>query len=142
MESSAEYMEYFLSRTHLFLLETLALDGHAASGAQGCLHVPAMSQRTENGMQSGPSGSVPGFAPLCSHLVHSDAPFGSAGAQNRTLNPGTRSHLLQNLLFGLQAGKTLSSLQVLLQAVSCGNLPQSPLGTHCPESLLLPLTRC
>lgn len=42
-------MEYFL---HLFLSETLVLDGHTASGAQGCLHVPAVSQGTENRMES------------------------------------------------------------------------------------------
>lgn len=75
MESSAEYLEYFLSRTHLFLLETLAQDGHTASGAQGCLCVPAVSQGTENGMRFGPSGSVPDFAPLCSHLLHSEVPI-------------------------------------------------------------------
>lgn len=117
MESSAEYLEYFLSRTHLFLLETLALEGHTASG---CLRVPAVSQGTENGMEPGPSGSIPDFAPLCSHLLHSMFPFGSTGAQSRALNPGTGRHLLQNLLFGLGAGKALGSLRALPQAVSVG----------------------
>lgn len=94
MESSAEYMEYFLSRTHLFLLETLAPDGHAASGAQGCFRVPAVFQGTENGMESGPSGSVPGFAPLCSHLVHSNTPIRKHWGAKLDTEPRDRETLI------------------------------------------------
>lgn len=56
-------------------------------------------------------------APICSIQMF---PFGSTRAQSRALNPGTGRHLLQNLLFGLGAGKALGSLRALPQAVSVG----------------------
>lgn len=109
------------------------------------LRAVSVSLQCSRGLRTGwspvPQGQSLVLHPCAPIWYIQTLPLGSTGVQNWTLNPGTGRHLLQNLLFRLQAGKTLSSLQVLLQAVSCGNLPRSPLRTHCPEGLLLPVAR-
>lgn len=123
-------MEYFLRRARLLLLET------RASGTRGCPRVPAVSQGTENGMESGPSGPAPGFAPLCSHL-HSNAPIRKQQGTKAGTEPGHRETLITKPFVWASGWKNTPLTRVLLWAGSCGNLPRSPLGTQRPELLLL-----
>lgn len=120
----------------MFLLETLALDGHTASG---CLRVPAESQGTENGMEPGPSGSIPDFAPLCSHLLHSNVPIRKHQGTKPGPEPGDRETFITKPFVWAWSWKSTRLPASSAPGCVCGSLPQSPLGTHCPQGPLLPV---
>lgn len=66
------------------------------------------------------------------------------GAPRRVQSRGRGRRLLQNLLFGLQAGKTFGSYfpcTAPLRAVSCGSLPLPTLSTRFPSPAAAPSQR-
>lgn len=103
--------------------------------------------RFAGGRDGACSGDGAGLCPTAPSREHRGAKPGTdAGAgegcashggwPSRGPSRGQGTHLLQNLLFRLQAGKTSSSSfpgRVFLRAVLCGNLPLSLLGTRCPK---------